>query len=76
MGIVGMSGFRIKSPSTADETEMGGVIIPSAKRKHPPMIAGQIRNGFLRFTRVKSEKIPPSPLLSAFKTNNTYLMVV
>ena len=42
IGIVGMSGLKIKSPSTAEETEIGGVIIPSAKSKLPPIIAGTI----------------------------------
>jgi hypothetical protein len=43
MGIVGMSVRIILKPSTADATEMGGVIIPSANRAQPPIMAGKIK---------------------------------
>src|SRR5690606_40611341 len=60
----------------AEETDMGGVITPSAKRVLPPIIAGMTSHfAFLR-TRVYKAKIPPSPLLSACKVNITYFKVV
>ena len=33
-------GMGLLNPSTADETEMGGVMIPSAKIKAPPIMVG------------------------------------
>ena len=44
IGTVGMSGLKIRNPSTADETEIGGVIIPSANKALPPIIAGTINH--------------------------------
>ncbi|MND91689.1 hypothetical protein D3C80_838250 [compost metagenome] len=55
---------------------MGGVIIPSAKRAQPPIMAGTTSHFALRLTNEKSEKIPPSPLLSACNVTITYLSVV
>ena len=64
------------SPSMAEVTVMGGVIIPSANRAAPPIIAG-ITSHFLRLlTSAYKLKIPPSPLLSALKVRITYLKVV
>ena len=78
IGIVGRfsSPFSIRSPSTAEETETGGVIIPSASKAEAPMIVGIIR--FLPFFLINEykEKIPPSPSLSAFSVNHTYLIEV
>ena len=64
------------SPSTADVTEMGGVIIPSASNAAPPIIAGATNHFLLLRTRVYNEKIPPSPLLSAWRVKITYFTVV
>ena len=76
IGIVGRSGILINKPSTAEATEMGGVIIPSASKAQPPIMAGRMSHfPFLR-TNENSEKMPPSPLLSAFSVMSTYLMVV
>jgi hypothetical protein len=62
IGIVGISGLNICSPSTAEETEIGGVIIPSANNKLPPIMAGTINHCILVFfTKEYKEKIPPSP---------------
>ena len=62
IGIVEISGLKIKSPSTADDTEIGGVIMPSANNKLPPIIAGTINHlTFVLLTREYKEKIPPSP---------------
>ena len=44
IGTVGMSGLNIRNPSTADETDIGGVIIPSANSALPPIIAGTINH--------------------------------
>ena len=63
-------------PSMADVMEMGGVIIPSASREAPPIIAGMTSHFFLLLTRAKRAKVPPSPRLSARSTRITYLIVV
>src|SRR5690606_25083535 len=76
MGMVGSPGFLMANPSTAEEMVMAGVIIPSASKVLAPMMAGMISH-FARFrTSENKDNIPPSPLLSAFKTINTDLMVV
>src|SRR5450432_1963262 len=64
------------NPSTADATEMGGVIIPSANKVPAPMIAGTHSHLRYRRTRANNEKIPPSPRLSAWSVNIIYLKVV
>ena len=72
-----MSGLKYLNPSTADETKMEGVISPSASNALPPIIAGKASHFNLDFlTRAKSEKMPPSPLLSAFRVRITYFTVV
>ena len=76
IGIVGISDLINRKPSTADETEMGGVIKPSANNVLPPIIAGKISHHFVLRTRVYKEKIPPSPLLSARSVIITYFNVV
>ena len=64
------------NPSIAEVTVIGGVIIPSASNAAPPIMAG-ITSHFLRLlTSAYKLKIPPSPLLSAFKVSITYLKVV
>ena len=55
---------------------MGGVIIPSANKAAPPIIAGITSHLRRRLTNAKSANIPPSPLLSALNTNHTYFTVV
>ncbi len=56
------SGLNIFKPSTAEETEIGGVIIPSAKSVLPPIIAGTMSHFiFVFFTKANKAKIPPSP---------------
>ncbi len=64
------------NPSIAGVTEMGGVIIPSAKSAAPPIMAGKTSHFFLRRTKAYKLNIPPSPLLSAFSVRITYLIVV
>lgn len=73
--ILPMFGIFFK-PSIAEVTEIGGVIIPSASSAAPPIMAGMTSHFFCRRTSAKSEKIPPSPRLSACKVSTTYLMVV
>ena len=63
-------------PSMAEVTEIGGVIIPSASRVAPPIIAGITVHLPCRLTWANNENIPPSPLLSAFSVSNTYFTVV
>src|SRR3546814_11076863 len=60
----------------ADDTEIGGVIMPSASSAQPPIIAGMTSHLALRQIRENREKIPPSPLLSAFNVISTYFTVV
>jgi hypothetical protein len=74
--IVGIPGYLMASPSIADDTVIGGVIMPSANIAAPPNKAGN-NNHFLRLlTKEYNEKIPPSPLLSARSTSIIYLIVV
>ena len=63
-------------PSMAEATEIGGVIMPSAIKAAPPIMAGITSHLFCRLTNVYKEKIPPSPLLSALNVSTTYLRVV
>ena len=75
IGIVGRfsSPFSIRSPSTAEETETGGVIIPSASKAEAPMIVGIIR--FLPFFLINEykEKIHKyiKPLMKRIKEYQT-----
>ena len=72
-----MPGLKILSPSIADDTDMGGVIMPSASKAAPPIIAGHFNHfNFALLTKAYNEKIPPSPLLSARSVSITYLKVV
>ncbi len=64
------------NPSTADVTDIGGVIMPSASSVAPPTIAGNTVHLPCLRTCAKSAKVPPSPLLSAFSVRKTYLTVV
>ena len=72
----GKCGFTIDRPSTADSTVIDGAITPSASSEHPPMMA--MMNSLRWFLRssAKSEKMPPSPRLSAFSVIKTYFTVV
>ena len=73
IGIVGISGMITSNPSTAEATEIGGVMIPSANKVAAPKIVGIINLPFPnRFTRAYNEKTPPSPWLSAFKVKIMY----
>ena len=65
-----------RSPSMAEVMEMGGVIIPSANRAAPPIMAGSTNHFFCLRTNVYKLKMPPSPLLSACRVSHTYLIVV
>ena len=66
----------IDKPSTADKTVMEGVITPSAKSVEAPTMAIMYTNRFFFLKRANNAKIPPSPLLSALKVINIYLIVV
>src|SRR6476646_792751 len=60
----------------ADETEIGGVIIPSASSVPAPTIQGRYSHRLYLRTNAYREKIPPSPRLSAWSVKSTYLKVV
>ena len=76
MGTTCMLGLMSTNPPMDETTVIEGVMIPSAKSVLPPMMA-RIYTHFLLFrSRAKSEKIPPSPLLSALSVITTYLRVV
>ena len=68
--------FTPLNPSIAEATDIGGVIIPSANNVPAPMMAGTYNHRRYRRTSANKEKIPPSPLLSAWSVNNMYLKVV
>ena len=76
IGIIGISGKILLTPSTAEEIEMAGVIKPSAISVAQPMSAGIMIHLSLRFfNNANKAKIPPSPLLSALSAKWMYLMV-
>ena len=76
IGTVSKPGYIIVKPSTADEIEIGGVINPSAIKDAQPINAGIIVHFALYLlTNAYNAKIPPSPLLSAFKARITYFIV-
>ena len=74
--LISLNAGMFLNPSTAEITEIGGVIIPSANKAAPPIIAKKTGQGACLLTRANKEKIPPSPLLSARSVSITYLMVV
>jgi hypothetical protein len=71
-------GATTLSHSTAESTEIAGVIMPSPKRS--PVANKRrkdIKRNFLSFfvcKRFRSAKGPPSPLLSARRTKTIYLI--
>ena len=64
------------NPSIADDTEIGGVIIPSAKSVVAPNMVGITKYLLYLRTMAYNEKTPPSPWLSARRVSHTYFMVV
>ena len=74
-------GVTISSPSTADSTEIAGVMTPSPKNRQAPVMpisARALRRGLLvtpRWASTISARMPPSPRLSARITSSTYLTV-
>src|SRR5690554_1585685 len=65
------------TPSTADSTEMAGVIMASPKNMAAPSTPRMViqTGGLVKVLRASaiSDSVPPSPLLSARVTKNTYL---
>ena len=67
------------SPSSAERTEIAGVMIASPENRADP--ATPSRNGIVarwpsaRWASAFSERMPPSPLLSACIRNTTYFAV-
>jgi hypothetical protein len=74
-------GAETSSPSTAESTEIAGVITPSPKnRQAPAMPISPIARRVpapdeTRWASAISARMPPSPLLSACITSSTYLIV-
>ena len=84
IGIINLCkpGAAISIPSTADKTEIAGVITDSPSSMHAPSMPKIMRKKYFldllskeRSAKAMSDKTPPSPLLSARITNNTYLKV-
>ena len=73
------SGATICSPSTADSTEIAGVMMASPKNMAAPMTpAATMMRGALAkplAASAISDSVPPSPLLSARMTKKMYLTV-
>ncbi|MNL70868.1 hypothetical protein D3C87_1959300 [compost metagenome] len=66
-------------PSTAESTEMAGVMIASPKNRAAPTSPRARTTPRRDFTALRasdiSDSVPPSPLLSARRTKLTYLTV-
>ena len=66
-------------PSTAESTDMAGVIMASPKKKAAPIMPSVRTNPLLVLSSVStsttSERIPPSPRLSARMRKKTYFSV-
>src|SRR5574344_1270349 len=60
----------------AEVTVIAGVMIPSANKAQAPTMATKYNQLLDFFTKAKSDKMPPSPLLSALKVMKIYLKVV
>ncbi len=77
------SGLMVLSPSTADSTEMAGVIMLSPKNSAAPNRPAAAKTAAVRRPRppvhcrssVISAMMPPSPLLSARITSVMYVSV-
>ena len=71
-------GDTMRSPSTALNTDIAGVIIASPKNRDAPAsptIKRPVRNGpATGRARDRSAIVPPSPSLSALMTKTTYLI--
>lgn len=77
------AGSTTFSPSTAERTEMAGVIMLSPKNRAAPKTPSDAKTSFVRvpsgttccLIRVISARMPPSPSLSARITSSTYFSV-
>ena len=76
------AGVAISMPSTADNTEIAGVMTDSPISMQAPSIPRIIKTKYSfvpllteRSAKAIKDKTPPSPLLSARITNKTYLKV-
>ena len=74
-------GATTSNPSTADSTEIAGVITPSPKNRQQPLTPISARMRRIRapvqprWASTIRARMPPSPRLSARITSDTYLMV-
>ena len=73
------AGVTSLSPSTAESTEIAGVITKSPRNMEKPMMPSTMTSGVrrpsARVASAISESVPPSPLLSARSRISTYFRV-
>ena len=73
------AGLASLSPSTAESTEIAGVITESPRNIEAPMTprmkTNAVRRPSARVASAVSESVPPSPLLSARSRISTYFSV-
>ena len=73
------AGLASLRPSTAESTEIAGVITESPRNIEAPMTPSRntsaVRRPSARVASAVSESVPPSPLLSARSRTSTYLIV-
>jgi len=72
------AGVTSVSPSTADNTEIAGVMTASPKNMEAPTTPSRktsaVRRPNARVASAVNDSVPPSPLLSARSSRSTYLI--
>ena len=72
------AGVTSVSPSTADNTEIAGVMTASPKNMEAPTTPSRntsaVRRPNARVASAVNDRVPPSPLLSARSSRSTYLI--
>ena len=72
------AGVTSVSPSTADNTEIAGVIMESPMNMEAPTTPSRntsaVRRPNARVASAVNDRVPPSPLLSARSSRSTYLI--
>jgi len=73
-----LAGVTSVKPSTADNTEIAGVMTASPKNMEAPTTPSRntsaVRRPNARVASAVKERVPPSPLLSARNNRSTYLI--